>query len=59
VEYALRDIAKPIGVTEWQTRIVEALPVDLVGSPACHRSRRLNSAARRVASAAESGPPTG
>jgi predicted nuclease of restriction endonuclease-like (RecB) superfamily len=32
VEYALRDIAKPMGVAEWQTRIVEALPDDLVGS---------------------------
>ena len=32
VEYALRDIAKPMGVAEWQTKIVEALPDDLVGS---------------------------
>ncbi len=32
VEYALRDIAKPMGVAEWQTKIVEALPDSLVGS---------------------------
>jgi predicted nuclease of restriction endonuclease-like (RecB) superfamily len=32
VEYALRDIAKPMGVAEWQTKIVEALPDDLIGS---------------------------
>ncbi|HUH02727.1 MAG TPA: PDDEXK nuclease domain-containing protein, partial [Kofleriaceae bacterium] len=32
VEYALRDIAKPIGVAEWQTRLVEALPAELEGS---------------------------
>jgi predicted nuclease of restriction endonuclease-like (RecB) superfamily len=32
VEYALRDVDKPIGVAQWATRIVEALPADLVGS---------------------------
>ena len=32
VEYALRDVAKPIGVAEWRTRIVESLPDDLQGS---------------------------
>jgi len=32
VEYALRDLAKPIGVAEWQTRLVQSLPVDLEGS---------------------------
>ena len=32
VEYALRDVDKPIGVAQWATRIVEALPADLEGS---------------------------
>jgi len=32
VEYALRDIKKPIGVSQWQTRLVEALPKALKGS---------------------------
>lgn len=32
VEYALRDLNKPIGVAEWETRIVEKLPDDLKGS---------------------------
>ena len=32
VEYALRDVGKPMGVAEWQTKIVEALPDSLVGS---------------------------
>lgn len=32
VEYALRDVKKPIGVAEWQTRLVESLPKDLRGS---------------------------
>ena len=32
VEYALRDVKKPIGVAEWQTRLVEALPKNLRGS---------------------------
>jgi predicted nuclease of restriction endonuclease-like (RecB) superfamily len=32
VEYALRDVAKLMGVAEWQTKIVEALPDDLIGS---------------------------
>lgn len=31
-EYALRDIAKPIGVAEWQTRLVQSLPETLKGS---------------------------
>ena len=32
VEYALRDIRKPIGVAEWQTRLVASLPKELEGS---------------------------
>ena len=32
VEYALRDLNKPIGVAEWETRLVEQLPDDLKGS---------------------------
>lgn len=32
VEYALRDIQKPIGVAEWETRIVAQLPKSLRGS---------------------------
>jgi predicted nuclease of restriction endonuclease-like (RecB) superfamily len=32
VEYALRDIRKPIGVASWQTRLTRALPRDLKGS---------------------------
>lgn len=32
VEYALRDVHKPIGVAEWETRIVQSLPEDLEGS---------------------------
>ena len=32
VEYALRDLNKPIGVAEWETHIVETLPDDLKGS---------------------------
>ncbi len=31
-EYALRDLAKPIGVAEWQTRLVQTLPEELKGS---------------------------
>ena len=31
-EYALRDIAKPIGVAEWQTKLVQSLPDSLKGS---------------------------
>ena len=30
-EYALRDINKPIGVAEWQTKLVESLPEPLKG----------------------------
>jgi predicted nuclease of restriction endonuclease-like (RecB) superfamily len=29
VEYALRDLAKPIGVADWQPQLVSALPADL------------------------------
>jgi predicted nuclease of restriction endonuclease-like (RecB) superfamily len=29
VEYALRDVKKPIGVAEWRTRLVESLPKNL------------------------------
>ncbi len=32
VEYALRDLMKPIGVAQWEARIVESLPEDLRGS---------------------------
>jgi len=32
VEYALRDVDKPIGVAHWATRLVEILPTDLEGS---------------------------
>ena len=32
VEYALRDLAKPIGVANWETRLVESLPAELAGS---------------------------
>lgn len=32
VEYALRDLKKPVGVSQWETRIVKALPKDLEGS---------------------------
>lgn len=31
-EYALRDLARPIGIAEWQTRLVQALPEHLQGS---------------------------
>lgn len=31
-EYALRDIAKPIGVAEWQAKLVHSLPTPLKGS---------------------------
>ena len=33
VEYALRDVHKPIGVAEWQSRLVDSLPEDLKGKP--------------------------
>ncbi len=32
VEYALRDLKKPVGVAEWQTRLTQSLPKDLKGS---------------------------
>jgi predicted nuclease of restriction endonuclease-like (RecB) superfamily len=32
VEYALRDVAKPIGVAGWKTKLVETLPEELRGS---------------------------
>ena len=32
VEYALRDLNKPIGVARWETKLVESLPEDLVGT---------------------------
>ena len=32
VEYALRDVKKPIGVAEWRTRLVESLPKKLRSS---------------------------
>lgn len=37
VEYALRDLHKPIGVAEWQTRLVRSLPKELKPSlPSIH-----------------------
>jgi predicted nuclease of restriction endonuclease-like (RecB) superfamily len=37
VEYALRDLKKPIGVAGWETKLVEKLPKDLEGSlPTVH-----------------------
>ena len=32
VEYALRDIDKPMGVADWRTRLVDTLPEELRGS---------------------------
>ncbi len=32
VEYALRDVKKPIGVAEWRTRLVASLPKNLRSS---------------------------
>jgi hypothetical protein len=32
VEYALRNLTRPVGVAEWETKIVEKLPKDLEGS---------------------------
>jgi hypothetical protein len=32
VEYALRDIQKPIGVAEWETKFVATLPDNLKGT---------------------------
>ncbi len=32
VEYALRDLKKPVGVAEWKTRIVKSLPKELKGA---------------------------
>jgi predicted nuclease of restriction endonuclease-like (RecB) superfamily len=32
VEYALRDLAKPIGVAQWETRLMSSLPEDLRAS---------------------------
>lgn len=32
VEYALRDLKKPIGVAQWRTKLVESLPKNLKGS---------------------------
>lgn len=32
VEYALRDVRKPIGVADYQVKLVESLPKDLIGS---------------------------
>lgn len=32
VEYALRDVSKPIGVAEWKTRLVATLPKNLRGA---------------------------
>jgi hypothetical protein len=32
VEYALRDVRKPIGVAQWETRIVDSLPKELKGN---------------------------
>jgi hypothetical protein len=32
VEYALRNFRKPIGIAEWETKIVKKLPAELKGS---------------------------
>ncbi len=32
VEYALRDLLKPIGVAEWQSHLVDSLPPELESS---------------------------
>ena len=32
VEYALRDLRKPIGVAGWETQLVTSLPEDLKGT---------------------------
>ena len=32
VEYALRDMSKPIGVARWETKLVESLPKELEGT---------------------------
>ena len=32
VEYALRDMKKPIGVAQWETSLVKTLPKELKGS---------------------------
>jgi hypothetical protein len=32
VEYALRNVRKPIGVAEWKTKLVESLPKNLQGN---------------------------
>ena len=32
IEYALRDLKKPIGVAQWQTRLVDSLPKTLKGN---------------------------
>ena len=39
-EYALRDVAKPIGVAEWQTKIVDSLPPFIKGNTSQHRRDR-------------------
>ena len=53
VEYALRDVKKPIGVAEWQTRLVESLPKKLRGSlpTIADIERELNQPSRAVAKA--------
>ncbi len=53
VEYALRDVKKPIGVAEWQTRLVESLPKKLQGSlpTIADIERELNKPPRVVAKA--------
>ena len=32
VEYALRDVQKPIGIAEWETRVVASLPAEFEGA---------------------------
>ena len=53
VEYALRDVRKPIGVAEWQTRLVESLPKKLRGSlpTIADIERELNKPCRSLAKA--------
>ena len=49
VDYALRDMQKPIGVAEWRTRLVDALPKKLRGAlpSIADIGRELNKPTRR------------
>jgi predicted nuclease of restriction endonuclease-like (RecB) superfamily len=54
VEYALRDLNKPIGVAGWETKIVESLPKHLKGS--LPTVEELEAELRRDADAKRAGP---